>query len=55
MTVEVPYCERVICPECKGTKVMLYPVLPYDEREELPCNTCGGEGMVEKIIIYKRI
>ena len=56
---------RILCPECKGHKVMMYDICAelaelYGwrlEREERPCETCSGEGIVEEVktIEYKRI
>ena len=53
---------RILCPECKGSKSMMYDVVKTDntfgyERMLLCCQTCSGEGIVEEVktIEYKRI
>lgn len=39
----------ILCPECNYRKVMLYSN-KVGEREEQPCHTCQGEGVVNMII-----
>lgn len=48
--------KRVICPECKGKKVMLYPN-KWDELEQALCYTCNGKGIMYRIvdITYKPV
>ena len=45
---EFKQMKRILCPECTGEKVQMY-VVEFDEREEQPCHTCGGEGIVFEI------
>ena len=47
--------KRIICPECKGEKRVLY----YNEteylNEEQPCGTCEGEGIVISVTTIKSL
>ena len=50
--------KRVICPECKGDKKMMYCKGSHVKGNELcACEVCGGEGIVfRKVeITYERI
>lgn len=49
---------KILCPECKGEKECMYVVGVFtDDMENLPCITCGGEGIVieETVINYKKL
>lgn len=48
--------KRVICPECKGEKVVMYPN-KWDDLEEEKCHTCNGKGLMIRIVdvTYKPI
>lgn len=51
--------KRAICPHCKGTKrEETLKEVPGPQKyisSQEPCHICKGEGIVDKIIIYKPI
>lgn len=46
---------RVICPVCGGTKKATFYNKAEDETIWDDCDGCGGEGIVFKIIQYKKL
>ncbi len=45
-----PHKKRIICPECKGYKIIPLGAEVNNEIVDCICGLCGGEGVVDRII-----